>query len=187
MSRRVSRPGVRAMGCAWLMAACSNAPVDRSIAPADQAPSVSTLSIEPRSQLIATYPCSQCHKDRTPNPERRTLTLFHVVRNAELDHGDKSLWCYQCHSVKDIDKLVIANGSLVSFDEADKLCGGCHGDKGRDWRAGIHGSTIGYWRGPKTRKLCTNCHNPHAPWFPTIAPEPPPAPPNGIVEQGSHE
>jgi hypothetical protein len=136
------------------------------------------LSVEPRSQLIPTFPCSGCHRDRAPNPERRRLEAFHVLRNAELDHGDRSLWCYQCHSIKDIDKLVTANGSLVTIDEADKLCGSCHGDKGRDWRNGIHGMTLGGWAGQKRRKLCTNCHDPHNPWFPTIAPEPPPAPPS---------
>jgi hypothetical protein len=175
--RRISPAPI---ACALLtLVACSGDPVDRRQAPPDQAPAQSTWTVEPRSHLIATFPCTQCHRDRTANPTRRALTEFHVIRNAELDHGDRSLWCYQCHSVKNIDKLVIANGSLVSFDEADQLCGSCHGDKGRDWRAGIHGSTVGYWRGPKRRKLCTNCHNPHSPWFPTLAPEPPPAPAHG--------
>lgn len=162
-----------------LLAACGGDPVERRQPAPDQAPTSSTLTIEPRAQLIPTYPCSQCHSKLTPNPARRQLTVFHVVRNAELDHGDRSLWCYQCHSIKNIDKLVIANGSLVSFDEANLLCASCHGDKGRDWRAGIHGMTQGYWRGPKRRKLCTHCHNPHNPWFPTLAPEPPPAPAHG--------
>jgi hypothetical protein len=174
----------RGSGAPWfllcgLLTTCGGDPVERRQPAPDQAPTSSTLTIEPRSQLIPTFPCSQCHSKLTPNPTRRQLTAFHRMRNAELDHGDQSLWCYQCHSVKNIDKLVIANGSLVSFDEAHLLCSSCHGDKGRDWRAGIHGMTIGYWRGPKRRKLCTHCHNPHNPWFPTLAPEPPPAPAHG--------
>jgi hypothetical protein len=168
-----------------LCVACSGNPVERRQPGADQTPASTTLTVEPRSQLIPTYPCSQCHSKLTPNPTRRQLATFHVIRNAELDHGDRSLWCYQCHSVKNIDKLVTANGSLISFDEANQLCGSCHGDKGRDWRDGIHGMTQGYWRGPKRRKLCTHCHNPHNPWFPTIVPEPPPAPPQGVRHIGA--
>jgi hypothetical protein len=154
------------------------AAVPSGVPSSEPSASPSGVSVEPRSQLIPTFPCSGCHRDRLANPQRRRLEAFHVLRNAELDHGDPSLWCYQCHSVKDIDKLVTANGSLVTIDEADRLCGSCHGDKGRDWRNGIHGLTLGGWAGPQKRKLCTNCHDPHNPWFPTIPPEPPPAPPS---------
>jgi len=44
-------------------------------------------------------------------------------------------------------------------------CGQCHGDKYRDWRAGIHGKRVGQWDGEKSYFLCVNCHNPHSPGF----------------------
>jgi hypothetical protein len=144
-----------------------------------------SIVVEPRSQLLPTYPCSQCHADREPNPERRKLVEFHAIRNDELDHGDRSLWCYQCHSQANIDRLVLVSGQLVTFDEAHRLCGGCHGDKGRDWRAGIHGVTLGHWRGAKRRRLCTHCHDPHNPWFSKMTPEPPPAWPRGVGSKPS--
>jgi hypothetical protein len=167
---------------AALSRGCSDGPHAELSQPLAANESADVVSIAPRSQLIPSYPCSQCHRGREPNPQRRQLRDFHVVRNAELDHGDPSLWCYQCHSIENIDYLVVPSGANVSFDEAYKLCGGCHGDKGRDWRAGIHGQTVGYWRGPKVRMSCTNCHDPHNPWFAAIVPERPPAPPRGADE-----
>jgi hypothetical protein len=161
------------------LGACGDHPAAK---PQDVAPSTSAdpIVLEPRTQLLPTFPCSRCHQNREPNPVRRKLVAFHAVRNAELNHGDRKLWCYQCHSIKDIDKLVIASGALVTLDQADQLCGSCHGEKGRDWRLGIHGTTQGHWRGEHRRKLCTHCHDPHNPWFATLEPEPPPAPPRGI-------
>ena len=45
----------------------------------------------------------------------------------------------------------------------------------------MHGKRIGMWNGKKTYFLCVNCHNPHAPRFKALKPEPPPIPPQ---EQG---
>jgi hypothetical protein len=135
--------------------------------------------VEPRTQLIPTYPCSSCHAHRKANTTRRTLTLFHTQRNTHLSHGDTVKWCYQCHNEDNVEHLNLPNGKLVNLDEAYKLCVSCHGDKRPDWEEGMHGVTIGYWEGRKVRKSCTNCHDPHYPWYPTIVPERPPAPPRG--------
>jgi hypothetical protein len=136
------------------------------------------VAIEPRQELLPTFPCSSCHADLPQRPERRKLALFHTARNQELNHGDTEYWCYQCHSARDIDKLVvIASGQLVSYDEAYRLCGSCHGDKLRDWKAGVHGKAMGNWRGEKIRRSCTGCHNPHKPKFAALQPEEPPIPP----------
>lgn len=137
-----------------------------------------TIAIEPRQQWLPTYPCSSCHDDLPRRPERRKLVEFHTARNRELNHGDTEYWCYQCHSAKNIDRLVvIASGRLISFDQAYLLCGSCHGDKLRDWKAAVHGKTMGNWRGNKIRRSCTGCHNPHKPKFSALAPEAPPIPP----------
>jgi hypothetical protein len=135
-----------------------------------------TISIEPRIPLIPTYPCSGCHATRTPRPERHKLVEFHVVRNAEFSHGADAFWCYQCHSLKDVDHLVTSTGEPVTFDEAWRVCTSCHGDKLDDWKAGLHGLILGDWNGVKHKKSCPACHNPHDPRYPSIEPERMPAP-----------
>src|SRR6266545_4897618 len=84
------------------------------------------------------FPCMECHKDQK-DPTRRELGLHDVLR--------------------------LASGATVPFTESYRLCGQCHGDKFRDWRAGVHGRRVGMWDGPKTYLLCVSCHNPHSPAF----------------------
>ena len=72
----------------------------------------------------------------------------------------------------------------VSFDESYLLCGQCHGEKYRDWRAGVHGRRSGSWNGHKTYLLCAHCHNPHQPHFQPIEPKPAPIPPAETVGGG---
>jgi uncharacterized CHY-type Zn-finger protein len=139
------------------------------------------VAVEPRQQALPTYPCSSCHADLERKPERRRLVAFHTARNRELNHGDTEYWCYQCHSSKNIDRLVvIASGRLVTFDEAYLLCGSCHGDKLRDWNLAVHGKTMGNWKGEKLRRSCPGCHNPHKPRFTALTPEDPPIPPTEV-------
>ena len=73
------------------------------------------------------------------------------------------------------------------------MCGSCHGPTYRDWEAGVHGRTSGYWDrslGPMDRKACVNCHNPHAPHFPGRPPAPGPHPlranPTALTEAENH-
>jgi hypothetical protein len=138
------------------------------------------ITVEPRQPLLPTYPCSRCHADRTPDPRPRELTAFHTQK--VLDHGAQTAWCYGCHSKNAIDRLHLADGTLVSFDVAYELCGSCHGDKLRDWKAGIHGLTTGYWLGERSRRSCPACHDPHRPRFPQMAPERPPQRPRTVPE-----
>jgi hypothetical protein len=143
-------------------------------------PSSTAISIEPREQLLPTYPCSGCHADRQPRQEKYTLKEFHAVRNSDFSHGEDAFWCYQCHAVKNIDKLTTSTGELVSFNEAYKLCTSCHGDKLEPWRSGTHGLILGDWNGVKHKKSCPACHDPHQPRFPAIRPEAPPPPAKGL-------
>jgi uncharacterized CHY-type Zn-finger protein len=138
-------------------------------------------AVEPRQQALPTYPCSSCHEELERRPERRKLVEFHTVRNQEFNHGDTEYWCYQCHSSENIDRLVvIASGRFVTFDEAYVLCGSCHGDKLRDWKAAVHGKTMGNWKGKQVRRSCTGCHNPHKPRFGSLRPEAPPIRPTDL-------
>ncbi|MGC3998647.1 MAG: hypothetical protein QM767_14770 [Anaeromyxobacter sp.] len=111
------------------------------------------------------FPCSQCHgKDQPPNPERREL-VFHDEQQSVFAHDAEHRWCLDCHDAKNRDVLRLASGEAVPFTESYRLCGQCHGDKYRDWRAGVHGKRVGCWDGEKTYFLCVNCHNPHTPRF----------------------
>jgi hypothetical protein len=132
-----------------------------------------TVAVDPRQPLLPTFPCSRCHAGRAPDGRDRRLTEFHTQK--VLHHGTLGGWCYRCHTKEDIDRLHLADGTLVSFDQAYELCGSCHGDKLRDWKAGIHGLTTGWWLGARVRRSCPACHDPHEPRFPLMTPEHPPA------------
>jgi hypothetical protein len=125
------------------------------------------------------FPCMDCHQDQKDR-ERRELG-FHDEQQAIFSHDAEHRWCLDCHDYENRDMLRLASGALVPFTESYRLCGQCHGDKARDWRAGIHGKRAGQWDGAKTYLLCASCHDPHAPSFkgvkeivvggePTVAP-----------------
>lgn len=118
------------------------------------------------------FPCTSCHADIPPNPERRPLEAMHS--DIVLDHDQEHRWCLDCHDVNDRDQLHLASGALVPFTESYRLCGQCHGTQYRDWRTGVHGKRTGYWDGAKRYLLCVNCHNPHHPRFASLQPLPPP-------------
>jgi len=116
-----------------------------------------------RTPHLATSPCrAPCHDDRTPDPTPRALTTFHVGRT--VTHGPALDFCDDCHDLEDVDSLVLLDhDTRVGFDASDGLCAQCHGSIHDDWEAGIHGLTTGGWRGTVQRRLCTACHDPHAP------------------------
>jgi hypothetical protein len=126
----------------------------------------------PRGELIQAetppfsegiYPCSDCHAGGG-DTTRRELG-FHEDIQEVFTHGIENRWCLDCHNNENRDVLHLSNGEPVLFTESYRLCGQCHGDKYRDWRAGVHGRRVGNWNGDKTYFLCVNCHNPHAPAF----------------------
>ena len=122
------------------------------------------------------FPCSDCHDPEVPvNPQRRELTLEHT--GIVLNHAEGQRWCLDCHSAADRDHLHLASGELVPFEESYRLCGQCHGDKYRDWRAGVHGRRTGQWDGEKEYLLCVHCHDSHSPRFKPLKPEPMPSAP----------
>jgi hypothetical protein len=122
------------------------------------------------------FPCSQCHnEDQPPNPERRELVDMHD--DIVLKHDEEHRWCLDCHDAQNRDRLRLANGTLVPFEQSYRLCGQCHGDKYRDWRAGVHGRRTGEWNGRKQYLLCVHCHYSHEPRFKGLKPLSPPTPP----------
>ncbi|OGV70611.1 MAG: hypothetical protein A3K19_06455 [Lentisphaerae bacterium RIFOXYB12_FULL_65_16] len=136
---------------------------------------VGEIQVPPPPLNPETWPCSQCHDKDLRNSERRVLTAAH--EDIVLHHAEESRWCLDCHDFEDRDKLHLANGEKIPFEESYRLCGQCHGPTYRDWRLGIHGKRTGYWDGSKRYLLCVNCHWPHAPKFKPLQPLPAPVRP----------
>jgi len=135
-------------------------------------PIENAIELPPFSDGI--YPCSDCHKDLTPNPVKRELVDMHDDISVLFDHDKENRWCTDCHDLNNRDYLKLASGKLLDFKESYKLCGQCHGEKLRDWKVGVHGKRTGMWNGKKEYMLCVHCHNPHSPKFKQLTPEPPP-------------
>jgi len=131
------------------------------------------------------FPCSDCHADMEPNPERREMVDMHD--DIILDHAEGQRWCLDCHNLDNRDTLRLVSGEVIPFTESYRLCGQCHGDKFRDWKVGIHGKRTGYWNGEKQYLLCAHCHNPHSPSFKAMKPMPPPVRPENLDRQGAPE
>jgi len=120
------------------------------------------------------YPCSNCHASMEVNRKKRELKEEHT--QIKLHHAETMRWCLDCHDAKKRDKLRLYNGELINFTESYRLCGECHGNVFKDWKAGTHGKRTGYFAGPgkRTYFLCAHCHDPHEPIFKPLKPEPPP-------------
>ncbi len=123
--------------------------------------------------------CQDCHALLDPGEHALTAR----GETARVQHGDVVLEhglndrCLVCHHPADRDVLTLLDGTKITFDETPRLCRQCHGLVGRDWERGVHGRTHGSWvtGSPEQRRLeCTECHDPHAPAFPSYAPLPAP-------------
>lgn len=124
------------------------------------------------------FPCTGCHEG-PGDPTRRELGMHDEIQRT-FDHDAEHRWCLDCHDNDNRDVLRLASGAHVPFTESYRLCGQCHGDKYRDWRAGVHGKRVGEWNGQRTYLLCVHCHNPHSPAFKPLKPEPRPLRPDEI-------
>ncbi|GAB4389334.1 MAG: hypothetical protein Kow0025_14070 [Thermodesulfovibrionales bacterium] len=118
------------------------------------------------------FPCSACHGAMEANPQSRRLSFHEDI--ALRGHGEPRRWCLDCHDAEDRDMLRLPSGERVGFAESFRLCGECHGNIYRDWRAGVHGKRTGSWDGAKEYSPCASCHDPHGPGFKPLRPEPPP-------------
>jgi formate-dependent nitrite reductase cytochrome c552 subunit len=121
--------------------------------------------------------CATCHATREPNPAAKLgadLRSFHQGLTGQ--HG--GLACVACHNpAEGYGSLRLADGRSLPYAEAMQLCAQCHGPQYRDYQHGAHGGMTGHWdltRGPRVRNTCTDCHDPHAPKYPTVRPAPGP-------------
>lgn len=119
-------------------------------------------------------PCSECHKLFTTPPGENKALVQH--KDIVMNHGMNTR-CLNCHDGDDRDKLVLHDGTTVSFADTPRLCSQCHGTVYRDWQLGTHGKTLGSWdaKNEKHRRLtCNECHEPHSPAYKPMKPLPAP-------------
>jgi len=134
---------------------------------------------------LSDFDCYGCHEKKNP-PKLRYDDQHQLVVPEEhsdivMGHGKhgRNNNCYNCHDEQNLLQLAARDGRALKLEDSVPLCGSCHGPTYRDWEAGVHGRTSGYWdrsKGPSTRQLCVNCHNPHSPKFPGRKPAPAPIP-----------
>jgi hypothetical protein len=127
--------------------------------------------------------CYACHEKSKPVTvhfdTNNVLKLPEEHNDLVIRHGrnNRNNHCFNCHDPENLDRLKTRDGQLFKLEESTLLCASCHGPTYRDWEAGVHGRTSGYWNralGPTTRQGCASCHDPHAPAFPSVKPGPGP-------------
>lgn len=122
------------------------------------------------------YKCTECHEDFTSPPKQGDLEGEHSAINDAFDHGLNTN-CLSCHNNEDRNNYISHDGTSIPSTQPARLCAKCHGPIYRDWERGIHGRQNGHWdrtKGSRSKLLCIQCHDPHNPAFPLMAPEPPP-------------
>jgi hypothetical protein len=134
---------------------------------------------------LSDFDCYGCHEKGKP-PTLRFDTNHNLIVPQEhsdvvMAHGShgRNNNCFNCHDEKNLLVLQTRDGRELKLEESPPLCGSCHGPTYRDWEAGAHGRTGGYWRsesGELRRQICVDCHNPHNPKIPRRKPLPPPNP-----------
>jgi len=145
---------------------------------------------------VSEFDCYGCHEKDKPPPIRfdkdSNIIIPDEHKNIVMGHGThgRNNNCFNCHNEKKLDTLQTRDGIELKITESPPLCGSCHGPTYRDWEAGAHGRTSGYWNrtmGPINRKACTACHDPHHPKFPPRKPAPGPHPLRPELEEPQHD
>jgi uncharacterized CHY-type Zn-finger protein len=141
---------------------------------------------------LSAFDCYECHekgkKQELKFDAKDQLVVPDEHSDIVMGHGThgRNNHCFNCHNDANLLRLQPRDGRELKFEESTVLCGSCHGPTYRDWEAGSHGRTSGYWNrtkegldkgpfdGPFKKQDCVNCHNPHSPKFPGRKPAPPP-------------
>ena len=129
------------------------------------------------------FDCYVCH-EKNKAPTIRYDAEGQIIVPTEhkdivMGHGThgRNNNCFNCHNETKLDTLQTRDGRELKITDSPSLCGSCHGPTFRDWEAGVHGRTGGYWNaslGELSFKPCTACHDPHHPKFPGRKPAPGP-------------
>jgi hypothetical protein len=142
---------------------------------------------------LSDFDCYGCHEKGKP-PTLRFDTNHNIIVPKEhsdvvMAHGQhgRNNNCFNCHNEQNLLTLQTRDGRELKLEECPPLCGSCHGPTYRDWEAGAHGRTGGYWKaesGELRRQICVDCHNPHSPKIPSRKPLPPPHPLRPVTVAG---
>ena len=153
---------------------CHGSPVDGAL-------------VKPRSAALMTR-CIACHEKMSESVQTapadcktchtRILAPMHAA--ISLHHAEEQRDCFGCHDRANRDRLRLASGRTLPFENSYLLCGQCHGPKLRDWRDGLHGKRTGEWGGKRKYLLCVHCHTPHDPRIKPMPAERRPARPEEI-------
>ena len=149
---------------------------------------------------LSDFDCYGCHDRKKPPPLRFDTNLNLIIPKEHDDivmkHGthNRNNNCFNCHNETNLVVLQARDKRELKMEDSPSLCGSCHGPTYRDWEAGVHGRTSGYWDralGAADRKPCVSCHNPHKPAFPGRHPAPGPhplraKPEPALAREGSH-
>ncbi len=122
------------------------------------------------------YRCTECHNDFQNEGRQEELKGEHAEIQARFNHGLNTI-CLNCHHPRERTAYVDHDGSAIPSEHPERLCAKCHGPVYREWQLGIHGRQNGYWnrtKGPRSKLVCTQCHDPHHPAFALMTPDPPP-------------
>jgi len=137
---------------------------------------------------LSDFDCYACHEKGKAPPLRFDTNQNLIIPKEHSDivmhHGshERNNNCFNCHDELNLELFQTRDKRELKLSNSAPLCGSCHGPTYRDWEAGVHGRTGGYWNrslGEIDRKLCVNCHNPHSPKFPGRKPAPGPHPLRG--------
>jgi len=141
---------------------------------------------------LSDFDCYACHEKDKPPPlrfdENQKLIIPKEHSNIEMHHGshERNNNCFNCHNETNLEALQTRDKRELKMSDSTPLCGSCHGPTYRDWEAGVHGRTGGYWErslGATDRANCVNCHNPHSPKFPSRPPAPGPYPLHSVTRR----
>lgn len=147
------------------------------------------------------YDCYICHERNKPLKLKLDASGDVIVPSEHKDivmaHGGhkRNNNCFNCHDENNLDQLQTRDGRQVKLTDLSplstpQLCGSCHGPTYRDWEAGVHGRTSGYWNrsmGDISRLSCVSCHNPHSPKFQGREPAPGPHPLHPVAKRPAPE
>ncbi|MBA4146643.1 MAG: hypothetical protein H0X66_00905 [Verrucomicrobia bacterium] len=134
------------------------------------------------TSMLECYGCHEQGKELTLKfDEDHNVILPDEHDDIIMAHGthNRNNNCFNCHDEHNLEVLQTRDGRTVKIQDGHDLCGSCHGPTYRDWLAGIHGRTSGFWNvsmGEKHRETCTACHDPHQPKFLPRKPAPGPNP-----------
>jgi hypothetical protein len=132
---------------------------------------------------LSDFDCYACHEKGKPPTLRfdaqQNLIIPKEHSDIVMGHGshNRNNNCFNCHDEQNLEQLQTRDGRQIKMAESPPLCGSCHGPTYRDWEAGAHGRTGGYWdrtAGPIKRQICVDCHDPHHPKIPPCKPAPGP-------------